>query len=112
MGRAKLVDNHIVSCLVNLYGCVDTEYTSHEIRGLAIRVRLMKTMRGPRYSWPRLTMHEERCRIKYDLNAVDTGEFDGEVKVGRDFNPFKERSSSSSDSDDDLGSEAEFDFDV
>lgn len=108
-----LFDNQIVSCLINLYGCIDTEYTSHEIRGLAIRVRLMKTMRGPRYNWSRLTLHEERCRIKYDLNGIDMDEFSGDVKVGREFDRFNGRvNSSSSGSDGDIGSEADFEFDV
>lgn len=72
----------------------------------------MKTMRGPSYNWPRLTLHEERCRIKYDFNSYGDDEFNRDVKVGRDFDQFDERNSSSSGSEDDIGSEAEFDFDV
>lgn len=73
----------------------------------------MKTMRGPRYNWPRLTLHEERCRIKYDLNAIEIDEFGRDVKVGRDYNQFKRRfSCSSSDSDGDLASDGDFEFEV
>lgn len=103
----------MVSCLINLFGCVDTEYTSHEIRGLAVRVRLMKTMRGPRYAWPRLTLHDEQCRnVRFDLESFDYAKMDrvlhiGGVDVDRGT---KERCESISSGD--VGSEADMEFDV
>lgn len=60
---------------LNLFGCIDTEYTSHEVRGLAINVRLIKTLRGPQFMWPRLLAADDLHRwLKYDLDAISLDE--------------------------------------
>lgn len=59
---------------LNLFGCIDVEFTSHEIRGLNIVVRLLKTFYD--LAWPRLLENSEKPRwLSYNLEA-EREEFD------------------------------------
>lgn len=66
--------------ILNLFGCVDIKFTSHEIRGLNLVVRLKKTLAGVR--WPRLVQSTDKNQfIKCDIDEREgsddkTGEFD------------------------------------
>ncbi|KAJ6624811.1 putative ATP-dependent RNA helicase TDRD12, partial [Pseudolycoriella hygida] len=54
---------------LNLFGCVNSERTSHEIRGLNIVVRLTKTL--SKLSWPRLVQAKEKCHwLHYNLDNL------------------------------------------
>lgn len=58
--------------MLHLFGPVATEYTSHEVRGLWLRVRLTKLVRGPKFVWPRLTRQPLRLSwLRYNLDAID-----------------------------------------
>lgn len=58
------------SFLINLFGCINTEYTIHEVRGLNVYVRVLKSLKG--FDWPRLTASADRYRwLKYNLNAIE-----------------------------------------
>lgn len=60
---------------MNLLGCIDTEYTSHEVRGLSVYVRLIKTLRGPQFMWPRLLVADDVHRwLKYNTDAISFDE--------------------------------------
>lgn len=66
------------AALLNLFGCVDVEYTSHEIRGLSIVIRLVKTLK--QFSWPRLIQANEKSHLlRYNLELLEVenefGEF-------------------------------------
>ncbi len=62
-------DQEQFEALLNLFGCVDGEYTSHEIRGLNIVIRLVKTLNG--LTWPRLIRANEKTHfIQYNFEAV------------------------------------------
>lgn len=97
---------------MNLLGCIDTEYTSHEIRGLSLYVRLIKTLRGPQFMWPRLLAAEDLHRwLKYNPEAISADETPP-------TNQFKKRSmnmpatySDSDDAEPQLGTELSFDHD-
>lgn len=65
-----MIEHERYENILNLYGCIDVEYTSHEIRGLNIVVRLMKTI--PDVSWPRLVRSPDKNRyLKYKLDRVE-----------------------------------------
>lgn len=54
--------------VINFFGCIDPEYTSHELRGLNIIVRLCKSVPLP---WPRLTKDTEKKRwLTYNYNFI------------------------------------------
>lgn len=60
---------------MNLFGCIDTEYTSHEVRGLSVYVRLIKTLRGQHFMWPRLLAADDRHQwLKYNTEAISLDE--------------------------------------
>lgn len=60
---------------MNFLGCIDTEYTSHEVRGLSVYVRLIKTLRGAATIWPRLLAADDRYRwLKYNTEAISLDE--------------------------------------
>lgn len=55
--------------MLRFFGCIDAEYTSHEVRGLNVIVRLKKTVEE--YAWPQLTATNEKCHwLSYDYNAI------------------------------------------
>lgn len=96
---------------MNLFGCIDTEYTSHELRGLKVNVRLMKTLRGPHIMWPRLLASDDRHQwLKYNTEAISLDE--------TPMNQFKKSSNnmlsspqSDDDSDSQPGSDVRIDYD-
>lgn len=94
---------------MNLMGCIDTECTSHEVRGLFIKVRLIKNLRGPQFMWPRLLADNDLHRwLKYNPEAISLDE--------TPKNQFKKRSndmpdSPDSDDSDQQGTELHFDHD-
>lgn len=95
---------------MNLLGCVDTAETSHEIRGLSIYVRLIKTLRGPLFMWPRLLASDDLHRwLKYNPDAISLDE--------TPKNQFKNHSKNmqasylDSDDSDQEGTEQNFDLD-
>ncbi len=53
-----MLNNERYENILNLYGCVDAKYTSHDIRGLNIVVRVQKTFVG--MHWPRLEQSPDR----------------------------------------------------
>lgn len=56
---------------MDLLGCIDTEYTSHEVRGLTMHVRLTKTLCGPQFMWPRLLAADDRHRwLQYNTESI------------------------------------------
>lgn len=71
------------------------EYVSHEVRGLWLRVRLIKLVRGPDYTWPRLTRQTVRLPwLQYNLDTI--GEIDVPI-MHRKCTQFRAYSESSSD---------------
>lgn len=61
-------DQEKFAAVLNLFGCIDVEYTTHGIRGLNIVIRLDKTL--SRVSWPRLVQAKEKCHwLQYDFDA-------------------------------------------
>lgn len=71
------------AAVLNLFGCVDVQHTTHEIRGLNIVVRLMKTLN--RLLWPKLVQAREKCHwLQYNFEAerVESKEFG---KFGKTF---------------------------
>lgn len=56
---------------LNLLGCIDAEYTSHELRGFFVYVVLIKTLRDAKSLWPRLTVDTDRHEwLKYTTDAI------------------------------------------
>lgn len=54
-----------------MFGCVDPEYTSSEIRGLFIVVRMLKSVKGN--DWPRLMIDTDRHHwLTYDFDFIST----------------------------------------
>lgn len=59
-------ENEPIAAILNLFGCIDPERTTHEQRGLNVTVRLRKTVH---MMWPRLIKSDEKCNwIKADMN--------------------------------------------
>lgn len=55
--------------IINFFGCIEPEQTSHEIRGLNVVVRLKKSITF--VSWPHLMKFNERTQwLKYDYNNI------------------------------------------
>lgn len=53
--------------ILNLFGCVDVKFTSHEVRGLNIIIRLKKTLAT--LNWPRLVQSQDKNQfIKYKMD--------------------------------------------
>lgn len=70
MFSSFMKDQEKFAAVLNLFGCVDVEYTMHEIRGLNIVIRLVKTLN--RVSWPRLVQAKEKCHwLQYDFEAKE-----------------------------------------
>lgn len=68
--------------ILNLFGCVDAKFTSHEVRGLNIIVRMNKTLAG--IHWPRLVQSPDKNQfIKYKMDQLDTddAEIDGKCSI-------------------------------
>lgn len=93
-------------CLLHLFGPLAIEYLSHEVRGLWLRVRLMKLLRGPAFTWPRLTRQSARLPwLQYNLDTI--GAMDMETMEQRseqkkpNSTPYRAYSESSSDDADD-----------
>lgn len=64
------LDQERFANLLNLFGCVNAELTSHKLRGLNIVIRLAKTLKG--ISWPRLVQTKEKNRsIEYNFEALN-----------------------------------------
>ncbi|KAG4068946.1 hypothetical protein HA402_005094 [Bradysia odoriphaga] len=83
--------------IVNLFGCVDAKYTSHEVRGLNIVIRLMKTLAAEQ--WLRLEKWPGRNQfIKCVDECYDSNE--GSDTEDRKFFPLTSDLSSSDDDDD------------
>lgn len=61
--------------MLQFFGSIDAEYTSHDIRGLNVVVRLMKTVVG--WTWPQLTAEHVKCHwLSYNYNAINSDDFD------------------------------------
>lgn len=61
--------------VLHFFGSIEAEYTSHEIRGLNVVVRLMKTIVG--WAWPRLTAEYVKCHwLSYNYNAIRSDDID------------------------------------
>lgn len=75
-------DEKIVA-IINFFGCVDCEFTTHEIRGLNVVVRLRKSYP---VMWPRLQFTAEKCSwILQNIDAIRDEEFYGNaVKLGKE----------------------------
>lgn len=55
--------------VLHFFGAIDPEHTSHEIRGLNVVVRLVKTV--PDWPWPYLTSEHKKFNwLSYDYNAI------------------------------------------
>lgn len=53
---------------INFFGCIKTKYTSHEVKGLNVVVRLVKEIKT---NWPRLTKQNETERwLSYKTDAI------------------------------------------
>lgn len=69
-------NNDKFAAVLNLFGCINVQYSSHAVRGLNIVIRLVKTL--PRISWPRLVLEREKLRwIQYNLEAHSDESKDG-----------------------------------
>lgn len=56
--------------VLNLFGCVEVAYTSHEARGLNIIIRLLKALPG--LCWPQLVQSPDNNHfIKYEIDAME-----------------------------------------
>lgn len=50
-------EKHTTFNMLHLFGCIETEYLSHEIRGLNIIIRMVKLNKG--VTWPRLLIQPD-----------------------------------------------------
>lgn len=69
--------------ILNLFGCVDAKYTSHEVQGLKIVIRLMKTLAAEH--WPRLEKWPGRNQFIKCVAECDDSDSDenGNVSTAR-----------------------------
>lgn len=57
--------------VLHFFGSIDPEYTSHEIRGLNVIVRLVKIV--PDWLWPHLTSEHKKFNwLSYDYSAINS----------------------------------------
>lgn len=69
--------------IINFFGTVDEMYTSHEVRGLNVVVRLVKST--SEWAWPQLIAENVKCHwLSYDYNAIRNDEIDlDQAKFGK-----------------------------
>ncbi|XP_055390342.1 putative ATP-dependent RNA helicase TDRD12 [Condylostylus longicornis] len=63
------IENDLNVLCINLFGCIDA--VSHEIRGLNVAVRMIKTIKGKQFYWPRLTEETDKhLWLKYNYESL------------------------------------------